>query len=221
MGRRPTGHLVLPFPKQFTNDYRSNQIGLGVDFFKESDVDFKKAQIWNWVLQNVGMNLSAHRSFLKHVRKELLFHLYDTCCSSSLRMVVDAIEEISTINFDDETFQLLVHLKLFLIHTEKTIQYELTEHQLLINFLFEPDILDNLTDPKLNCNDQDLMVSSSHGCGYFIGKSYSVIDFYKSLLREGNRLGFDYRGCGRSDSSLDYHENELKQSSSSTSKIER
>eukprot|EP01035_Chromulina_nebulosa_P038001 gene38001-51320_t len=216
LGRKRSGHLVLCFPEQFTNIYR-NQIGEEIDVFH--DEGFKKAQIWNWVRQNIGMNPSAHfiSSFLEKSRKKGLFNLYNSCSSSLFRMVVDVIGEISINN--DETFQLPVHLKLYLIPRKCIIDYRLQqeEHRLLVYFLIEPDILDKLTDPKMNCSEQDLMVSSSAGCGYYIQNSHSIIDFYESLLREGNRLGFNFRGWGFNSyfESLDY----LK--SSNNSKLER
>jgi hypothetical protein len=222
LGRKLSGHLVLPIPDQFTHDYR-NQIGENIDVF--NDVDFKKAQIWNWVRQKIRLNPSAHliSTFLGKSRGKGLFNLYERCCSS-LCMLVDVIEEGEISINDDETFQLPVQIKLFLIPPENfNINYGLKENQLLVNFLIEPDVLDKLTDPKMNCSEQDLMVSSSAGCGYYITKSNSIIDFYKSLLREGNRLGFNFRGCGFNSNfeSLEYHENDIKDTLSNSSKLER
>lgn len=221
LGRKRSGHLVLCFPEQFTNVYR-NQIGEEIDIF--NDEGFKTAQIWSWVRQNIGMNPSADfiSSFLEKSRKKGLFNLYNSCSSSLFRMVVDVKGEIS-IN-DDETFQLPVHLKLYLIPRNRIISYRLQqEHQLLVYFLIEADILDKLSDPQMNCSEQDLMVSSTAGCGYYTQKSHSIIDFYESLLREGNRLGFNFRGWGFNSyfESLDDHENDIKPTHTNNSKLER
>lgn len=202
LGRKIRGEVIISFPDQFTEEFRND---IEDDCFFEAEKSFQTAQIDRWYWTTIGKNpvVSYINSFRDTSSYMLnLIEVAYTDPSSPLCVTVDVIQ-LTKVDLSNEIIRVSVDLTLYLLpnQLEKDIEfpcdsYWCTEHQLLVTFLMDPESIGNLGDPEMKalCTERDLMVPSSAGCGYFSDRGTTLVDMYKSLLRESNRLSVKPRG---------------------------
>ena len=173
-------------------------LNLEHEYFNESDITFKKDQLWKWVCVEIGLNPLLNRidslCFDSTYKKRNLLHLLAQRPSSPpFRVSVDVVV-ISACNLEEETFQLLLHLKLRFSPAQDSYHLFLSDgHRLLLNIFMGSYDIDNLGDSEMKASysEDSLMISSSTDCGYHIERGRTSSDLKKSILRESCRLGLD------------------------------
>lgn len=130
-----------------------------------------------------------------------------------LFVVVVHVIEIKFTNHDDddddgnvnkEFQQLSVELMLYMkkesllkSYTVPFRSYWSEKHVLFAAFLMDKVSVETIGDPlmKTTRNENGLMIASTEKCGYYIDPHSSLLDMFKSILRESIRLNIGCLGC--------------------------
>eukprot|EP01035_Chromulina_nebulosa_P027378 gene27378-36010_t len=201
VGRKISGEVVISFPEQFDEDYRES---IQDDYYLIAEKSFQIAQVDKWYWATIGKNpMVSHIKSFREISSYMLNLIEVACTDLSSPLCVTVDVQLVKIDLVYQNIRVSVDLTLYLrpniIGKGVSFPYDsywCKEHQLLTTFLVDPEIVVNSGDPEMKdlCSARDLMVPSSVGCGYYSDNGTTLVDMYKSLLRESHRLSVKPRG---------------------------
>jgi hypothetical protein len=201
LGRKLSGQVKLSFPETLTMGWRYR---IHEDFFTKAGEAFKVAQVNRWFWRTVGKNPNvSHINSFREISSGMLSLFEVAIGESNSPLCVTVDVQSVTVDVDDEIILVSADLTLYLRPNLiwKPIEFSCDaywsrEHQLLVTFLMDLNNIGNLGDPSMKalCAECDLMEPSSTGCGYFSDRVSTLVDMYKTLLRESDRLSVEQRG---------------------------
>jgi len=214
VGRTISSNVVLEFP-DFIDSFKDNDYdgSIRIEEYHVGGKDvFMKAQVTRWCSRQLGRHpsLSELRYYLKYaLDNESLIKFGNL---SPFEVIVDLLG-VGDLDVIEGTVKLAIELKMYLPVEEfsqkprrlSIFPYWNNAHKLLAAFLMDKDDVQDIGEPSIKalCTENDFMVASAEGCGYFTDKDNSLVEMFKTLLRESQRLKVEIVGFNF-DESLDH-----------------